>query len=109
LKCWPEPFDAVVEGRKTFEWRRDDRGYAVGDTLRLRKWDPSRGHGGSYFRDDDAGEIYPDVKVRVVYILRGAFCMPEDFVVMGIERVPHADARKLTERPDLQPLLKGGT
>jgi hypothetical protein len=35
--------------------------------------------------------------------------MPEDFVVMGIERVPHADARKLTERPDLQPLLKGGT
>lgn len=37
LKCDPEPFDAVWEGRKTHEIRLDDRGFKVGDTLRLKK------------------------------------------------------------------------
>ena len=39
LKTWPRFFEDVVSGRKTFEIRRDDRGFKVGDTLRLREWD----------------------------------------------------------------------
>lgn len=43
VKCWP-PFAAQVARReKTFEIRRDDRGYAVGDMLRLDEWDPAIG------------------------------------------------------------------
>lgn len=40
LKTWPAYFDAIVDGRKKFELRRDDRGFQVGDWLELREWDP---------------------------------------------------------------------
>ena len=39
LKCIPPYFDEVESGRKPFEVRRNDRGYAVGDGLVLREWD----------------------------------------------------------------------
>jgi uncharacterized protein DUF3850 len=42
IKCWPEAFVALADGTKTFEWRRDDRGYRVGDLLMIREWDPHR-------------------------------------------------------------------
>lgn len=31
LKCWPEYFRDVKSGKKTFEFRRDDRAFEVGD------------------------------------------------------------------------------
>jgi len=40
LKIWPQYFDAVRSGLKTFEIRRDDRNFAVGDRLVLEEWDP---------------------------------------------------------------------
>lgn len=92
LKCWPEPYDAIVAGVKRFEFRRDDRGFAVGDTLRLRKWNPAAGPGGYYFREEGANVgdpgCYPSIDVRVTYILRGQYGVPPDFVVMSIETPP---------------------
>ncbi len=38
LRTWPAAYAAVAEGRKTFEVRRNDRGFAVGDVLVLREW-----------------------------------------------------------------------
>jgi len=43
LKCWPDYFEDVQAGRKTFELRKDDRTYAVGDVLLLREWSPDNG------------------------------------------------------------------
>ncbi len=41
LKCWPQFFEALLNGSKTFEIRVDDRGgFLVDDELRLREWDP---------------------------------------------------------------------
>ncbi len=41
LKTWPEYFDAVVDGRKTFEVRNEkDRTFTVGDTLHLVEYKP---------------------------------------------------------------------
>ena len=39
LKCWARFFDAVRDGRKTFELRKDDRvpQYAVGDVLEIER------------------------------------------------------------------------
>ena len=39
-KIWPEYFDAVASGKKTFELRLNDFAIAEGDTLVLREWDP---------------------------------------------------------------------
>jgi hypothetical protein len=41
LKVWPEYFDQVANGDKTFEVRKDDRDYRVGDLLLLREWIPT--------------------------------------------------------------------
>ena len=40
LKIWPSSFAAVTDGTKTVELRRNDRGFKVGDVLRLREFVP---------------------------------------------------------------------
>lgn len=41
LKTWPGFFGAVLANEKNFEVRRDDgRGFAVGDALALKEYDP---------------------------------------------------------------------
>jgi len=83
LKCWPDPFQAILDGRKRFEFRRDDRGYAVGDILDLHEWDPHT----RYYRrvEVDGISVYRAHRVLVTYILRGQHGVPDDFVVMSIE------------------------
>jgi hypothetical protein len=78
LKVLPEFIDAIFDGRKTFEARRDDRGFQVGDVLWLREWLPALNrHGGQ------------EVRVRVTYILRGpGFGVEEGYVVMGLASPP---------------------
>lgn len=75
LKCWPEHFDAVVVGTKTFELRPDDRPFRVGDLLDLREWDPLR-------------EVYTGrrIRVRITYAMRGAerFGLWPGFVALAI-------------------------
>ena len=41
LKIWPEFFNAVLHGEKTFDVRYNDRAYESGDILELREWDPA--------------------------------------------------------------------
>ena len=74
LKCWPDAFAALFAGRKQFEYRRDDRGFRVGDWLRLREWDP-------------AAERYTGRHVEryVSYILRGPdHGVPPGYCVMSV-------------------------
>lgn len=72
LKIWPEYYEAVVSGIKTFEIRRNDRGFKVGDTLHLREWNPETRH--------YTGRT---VSVKVTYILKD---WHEWRVVMSIVR-----------------------
>lgn len=39
-KVWPEYFQKVLEGKKTYELRLADWNCVEGDTLVLREWDP---------------------------------------------------------------------
>jgi hypothetical protein len=43
LKIWPQFYSAILDSSKTFEARKDDRGFKVGDRLRLREYDPATG------------------------------------------------------------------
>lgn len=40
-KIWPEFFDQVASGEKTFEFRLADFDIGPGDTLVLKEWDPA--------------------------------------------------------------------
>lgn len=76
LKCWPVEFRAIREGRKTGEFRRDDRNYLTGDFIILKEWNP---RGQAY-----SGEA---VAVEVTYITRGPhFGIPAGYCVMSIRR-----------------------
>jgi hypothetical protein len=71
LKILPEYFDAIVKGRKTFEVRRRDRDYQVGDLLALNEWNLETYTGRSCF-------------AQVVYILDNEDYCKEGYVILGI-------------------------
>jgi hypothetical protein len=87
LKCWPVYFQDVRAGRKNFEVRENDRGFRVGDVLRLREWDPSRGYSGEEER-------------RVVtYILESGLFVAEGYVVLALAEL----GRSTSDRPPVNP------
>ena len=72
LKCWPEPFSETVAGRKNFEYRKNDRGYKVGDTLILREWLP-----------DYLAYTGREITVKVTYMLDKGFGLPEGYCILS--------------------------
>jgi len=40
-KVWPEYFQQIIDGKKTFELRLNDFDISEGDTLALNEWDPT--------------------------------------------------------------------
>ncbi len=85
LKIDTDYYNDVISGIKTFEYRYNDRGYAVGDLLDLRE--TFRTHPGS--EPEYTGR---STRVEVIYIL------PSDkvsdglagWVIMSIKRLPEA-------------------
>ena len=59
LKCWPDFFKPIISGTKTFDLRKDDRAYAVGDDLVLCEFRPGVGEYTGRTR-----------RMRITYILR---------------------------------------
>lgn len=41
IKTNPEPFGAILDGDKNFEFRKNDRDYREGDLLTLQEYDPA--------------------------------------------------------------------
>ena len=72
LKCLHDFFEQVWIGDKTFELRKDDRGYQVGDTLLLREigLKPDR--------------IPRWIRAQVTYVLSGEPWLARDYVAMSI-------------------------
>jgi ASC-1-like (ASCH) protein len=75
LKILPQYFEEVYNGNKTFEIRKNDRDFKVGDILMLREWIVSKENG-----EYDAGGY---IQVVVKYITN--FAQQDDYVVMSFD------------------------
>lgn len=85
LKTWPQYWDAVKSGEKTFEVRRDDRGFQKGDVLELQRCEKTRL--GTYEVEYDSLSSTPAhvLRKRITYILTGGqFGIEPGYVVMGL-------------------------
>lgn len=83
LKCFRESFEAIRDGTKTAEFRRDDRGFSVGDVLVLRSGSPADNAQGFVYHESAPPEL-----VRITHIVRGPdFGIPEGFAMLSVERV----------------------
>jgi len=48
LKCCPEYFGCAIRYGESMQLRKNDRDFRIGDTLKLREWDPKLGAEGEY-------------------------------------------------------------
>lgn len=91
LKCWPEPFDAIMRERKRFEFRKSDRVFNIGDALHLRRWNP-------------VTEVYygGGCLCLVTYVLHGpGFDVPEGYCVLSIVLLWPRDSRDLEHEAEV--------
>lgn len=85
LKTLDRYYDAIEDGRKTFEVRLNDRAFQTGDILRLRKVNDK-----GYYVDYTAAWI----ERRITYILQGGqFGIEPRYCVLGLGSIPPS-ARK---------------
>jgi hypothetical protein len=80
LKITEEYFNAKLKGLKPWELRLDDRGFSVGDTLRLRE---VRVASEPPYLLEYTGRI---IIAEIIYILRGGKGLWDGYVVMS-ERI----------------------
>ena len=77
IKVWPSYFDSILSGDKTFEVRKDDRNYQVGDSLMLYEWSPET--------NDYTGLF---AKFNIIYKLNGGeFGIEKGYCCLGIEPI----------------------
>ena len=75
LKIYPKYFNDVISEEKTFEVRKNDRRFQVGDVLVLKEWDNIKYSG-------------REIRATVVYILNDSFVgLAPGYVVLGIKLV----------------------
>jgi hypothetical protein len=85
LKIWPEQFELVAHGYKTFELRKNDRDYHVDDVLHLREWNP-------------ATETYTEREcIRMVTHMLDGMWMDDGYCILSI-----VDAEQVKRRAVLE-------
>lgn len=86
LKTWPEYFQAVTRGDKTFELRKNDRNFQEGDHLTLMEYVP-QGHG--VYKPNSIGYYTGAfVTMRITYVLHGGrLGVEQGYVILGIQPV----------------------
>lgn len=75
LKILPQYFEKVLDGSKTFELRKNDRGYEVGDILILKEFNVGAiDHTKSEpVVIQEEGYTGREIKKRITYILNGGY------------------------------------
>lgn len=99
LKCERRFFAKVSEGKKTFEIRKNDRDFQVGDYLALNETD--REGGEDYYTGNS-------LIARVGYILDDEAYVPKGYVVMSITlaKISCGSESLLTQMANLRPIRR---
>lgn len=88
LKILPQYFNAVREGKKTFELRKDDRGFQVGDVLMLKEFNLQE----KYEIIESAETYFTGRKIlrQINYILKDeseSMGLNKEYVILGIKLI----------------------
>lgn len=75
LKTDSQYFQAVRDGKKTFELRRNDRGFKIGDILVLMEID----HSGNYMKRA--------ITTKITYILEGLPWLHDGYCALGFNNI----------------------
>ena len=78
LKTWPRYFDLVFRGLKTFEIRKNDRNFNVGDRLDLMEYNP--------VTKNYTGKHCHRYILSIVY--GGQFGIEDGYIIMSLSREP---------------------
>ncbi len=89
LKVWPEYFEALADGKKTFEARRLDRDYQVGDELALHE----------FCRVNGFTDRLPLIR-QITYLLTGPkFGIERGYCVMSLTAIPSENFNVMSAPP----------
>ncbi|TNC14869.1 DUF3850 domain-containing protein [Methylobacterium terricola] len=93
FKSHPDVFWPVARGEKTFEFRKDDRGgYHVGQTVRLRCYDPARGYLPA-----------PALDRRITNILKpGEFGLQDGYCILSLAPIAVGEALSPPTQTEIQ-------
>lgn len=82
LKIYPRFFDDLIEGRKTWELRKDDRGYQVGHFLHFREFNTNQQEGQQF-----TGR---QARFEITYLVANlqSFGLADDHVIMSVRPAP---------------------
>jgi ASC-1-like (ASCH) protein len=71
LKIWTEYFDSIQIGEKTFELRKNDRGFKDGDTLHLKEWN----NNGKYYTGRSILAVVTSILQNSEFGLEKGYCI----------------------------------
>jgi len=84
LRTWPDEFWAVKFSDKTFDYRKNDRDFKIGDLVLLKEYDP----------DEEMGNEYTGQRFlcEITYIIDGAvapkqYGIPAEYCILGLNPV----------------------
>ncbi len=76
LKCYPEYYQALIDGTKTFEVRVNDRNFQIGDWINFHEYNPKTEE---YTGRSSDGR-------KIIYMVKGIFGLPENICVMQLSK-----------------------
>lgn len=90
LKTWPDPFRAMWQGFKSFELRRNDRGFEPGDKLVLLEWRPTAATDGKVTDGEYTGRA---IVADVGWLLTGfsEWGLADGFCIMQLDALRRYD------------------
>lgn len=86
LKCWPIYFWPLEKGIKTFEYRKNDRDFQVGDQLVIKEYETEILGGPEGTQIIQSARYTGKILLfEITYILSNALNIPDGWCILGLK------------------------